>query len=189
MCGIFGIFNLDGAPVDAAALARATRAQRHRGPDDEGYLLADTRRGLAVSCAGPDTDARISLPAVEEQGGAFDLAFGFRRLSIQDLSPAGHQPMASADGRLWIVFNGEIYNYIELRDELKAHGHEFRTGSDTEVILASYRQWGTSCLERFNGMWALAIWDASAGTLFLARDRFGEKPLHYVHVPGKFLAF
>jgi asparagine synthase (glutamine-hydrolysing) len=189
MCGIFGIFNLDGAPVDAGALARATHAQRHRGPDDEGFFLADTRRGVGVSCAGRDTDARISLPAVEEQAGAFDLAFGFRRLSIQDLSPAGHQPMGSADGRLWIVFNGEIYNYIELRDELKAYGHEFRTGTDTEVILASYRQWGASCLDRFNGMWAFAVWDASARTLFLARDRFGEKPLHYIHVPGKLFAF
>lgn len=190
MCGIFGIFNLDGAPVDAGAVARAAQAQRHRGPDDEGFLLMDTRRGAAISCAGRDTDARIRLPAVEEQrGGGFDLAFGFRRLSIQDLSPAGHQPMSSADGRLWIVFNGEIYNYVELREELKAHGHEFRTGTDTEVILASYRQWGPSCLERFDGMWAFAVWDASAKTLFLARDRFGEKPLHYVHAPGKLFAF
>jgi asparagine synthase (glutamine-hydrolysing) len=190
MCGIVGIWNLDGHPVDLAALRRATTVIRHRGPDDEGYLLVNARKDGVVSCGGPDTDPDLHFPPVEQfQQRPFDLAFGFRRLSIQDLSPAGHQPMSSLDGRLWIIFNGEIYNYIELRAELSDLGHRFHTGTDTEVVLAAYRQWGEACLERFNGMWAFAIWDASSKSLFAARDRFGEKPFHYVYVPGKVFAF
>ncbi len=120
----------------------------HRGPDDEG-TFAD----------GP-------------------LGFGFRRLSILDISPAGHQPMSSADGRHTIVFNGEVYNFLELREELMAGGETFRTDGDTEVILAAYRRWGAGCFERFNGMWGLCIWDRDTGTLVASRDRFGIKPLY-----------
>ena len=107
-----------------------------------------------------------------------DLAFGFRRLAILDLSAAGHQPMSSPDGRFWLIFNGEVYNYLELRDELRGFGHGFRSGSDSEVVLAAFAQWGSECLARFNGMWALAIWDRVERSLFLARDRFGVKPLY-----------
>jgi asparagine synthase (glutamine-hydrolysing) len=107
------------------------------------------------------------------------LILGHRRLAIIDLSVAGHQPMSYAD-RYWIVFNGEVYNYVELREELRGLGCEFRTDSDTEVILAAYHRWGEACLERFNGMWGLAIFDSLKRTLFLARDRFGVKPLYYV---------
>jgi asparagine synthase (glutamine-hydrolysing) len=190
MCGILGIWNLDKRAIDLGALHRATNAIRHRGPDDEGYLLVDTSSGRAVSCGGPDSDPKLSLPPLEQfRNDAFDLSLGFRRLSIQDLSPAGHQPMRSNDGRLWIVFNGEIYNYIELRTELIALGHQFRTGTDTEVILAAYQQWGEKSLLRFNGMWSFVIWDSAAGRLFAARDRFGEKPFHYAYVPGKTFAF
>ncbi|HEX8723383.1 MAG TPA: asparagine synthase (glutamine-hydrolyzing) [Pyrinomonadaceae bacterium] len=190
MCGIFGVWNLDGGPVDIAAAVRATTLLRHRGPDDDGFLLAATREGRAALCGGPDTVSGLSLPLAEGQGGqGFDLALGFRRLAILDLSPAGHQPMSSPDGRHWIVFNGEVYNYIELREELAAHGHRFRSGSDTEVVLAAYRQWGRACLPRLNGMFAFALWDSAERRLFLARDRFGEKPLHYVHVPGRLFAF
>src|SRR5688500_12553193 len=111
MCGIFGIWKLDGEAVDQGKLQLATDAIRHRGPDDEGYLLVDTRAGRAQSCAGPDTDSRLSLPDLTEfRSERFDLAFGFRRLAILDLSPGGHQPMSSHDGKHWIVFNGEIYN-------------------------------------------------------------------------------
>lgn len=121
----------------------------HRGPDDHGHFI----------------DGPVGL--------------GFRRLSILDLSQNGHQPMQSDDGSLRIIFNGEIYNYIELRDELRSHGFHFRTGTDTEVILAAYRQWGKDCLTRFNGMWAMALWDFAHRELFCARDRFGVKPFYY----------
>ena len=190
MCGIFGIWSLNGEPVDLSALHGATSAIRHRGPDDEGYLLVDTRAGRAVSCAGLDTDHRLSLPHLDRfKSDRFDLAFGFRRLAILDLSPAGHQPMVSHDGKFWIVFNGEIYNYEELRAELAQQQHNFETTSDTEVILAAYQQWGESCVEHFNGMFALAIWDSVAQKIFVARDRFGEKPFNYVYIPNRLFAF
>ncbi len=190
MCGIVGIWHLDGAAVGVDNLQRAADAIRHRGPDDEGFLLVDTRAARAVSCAGPDTDYRVALPALEKfKAEQFDLAFGFRRLAILDLSPGGHQPMSSPEGKFWIVFNGEIYNYQELRAELTAHGHEFKTTSDTEVILAAYQEWGEACVEHFNGMFALAIWNSVERKLFVARDRFGEKPFHYVYIPGRLFAF
>lgn len=190
MCGIFGIWKLDGEAVDQGKLQLATDAIRHRGPDDEGYLLVDTRDASARSCGGPDTDSRLSLPDLSQfRSERYDLAFGFRRLAILDLSPSGHQPMSSHDGKLWIVFNGEIYNYRELRTELAAFGHDFKSTSDTEVILAAYQQWGESCVEHFNGMFALAIWDAPVRKMFIARDRFGEKPFHYVYIPERLFAF
>jgi asparagine synthase (glutamine-hydrolysing) len=140
-----------------------------------------------VLCGGQDTNPQLGLPSIELFfGQAFDLAFGFRRLAILDLSPAGHQPMASSDGGFWIIFNGEIYNYSELRAELLGYGHQFKTGTDTEVILAAYQQWGTECLSRFNGMWAFALWDHNKQQLFIARDRFGIKPLYYVRGANRF---
>jgi asparagine synthase (glutamine-hydrolysing) len=191
MCGIFGIWHTDGRQVDLHALRRAVASLRHRGPDDEGYLLVDTRSGRTVLAGGEHTRPELGLPPVEHFAGVigerFDFALGFRRLSILDLSPAGHQPMCSHDGRLWLVFNGEVYNYIELRNELESAGHTFTSGTDSEVILAAYRRWGPDCLPRFNGMWALALWDGDARTLFLARDRFGVKPLYTVtSQPGSF---
>lgn len=190
MCGIFGIWNLDGRPIDPGAVKLGNDAIRHRGPDDEGYLLVNTSTAAAISCAGPDTDYRVTLPKLEQFGsGHFDLAFGFRRLAILDLSPGGHQPMSSHDGRFWIVFNGEIYNYQELRTQLAEYGHNFKSTSDTEVILAAYQQWGDSCVEHFNGMFALAIWDTAAQKIFIARDRFGEKPFYYVYIPDRLFAF
>ncbi|MBL8319675.1 MAG: asparagine synthase (glutamine-hydrolyzing) [Burkholderiaceae bacterium] len=117
------------------------------------------------------------------------VTLGHRRLSILDLSENGKQPMSFADGRYWITFNGEIYNFLEVRAELQALGHVFRSESDTEVILAAYQQWGEACLPRFNGMWAFAIWDRRERTLFLARDRFGKKPLFVAQLPGGAFAF
>ncbi len=180
MCGIFGIWHLDGKPIDLQAVRAATTMLRHRGPDDEGYLLVSNPAKRIVSCGGPDTDPSLNVPAIHTLSNeAFDLAFGFRRLAILDLSSAGHQPMASADGRFWIVFNGEIYNYVELRQELGPKGYHFHTGTDTEVILCAYAEWGDACLERFNGMWAFALWDHREQRLLIARDRFGVKPLYY----------
>lgn len=180
MCGILGVWQDQGNPVDLAMLQRATTRLRHRGPDDEGYLLIDTRGGNIWPWAGPETLPELDLPPLTRAGGqSGDLAFGFRRLAILDLSPAGHQPMAGADGRCWVIFNGEIYNYLELRAELVSYGHHFRTATDTEVILAAYQQWGHACLSRFNGMWAFALWDSHQRQLFCARDRFGIKPFYY----------
>lgn len=145
-----------------------TAAQAHRGPDGHGFALFGKRRRV-------DFD---EAPVPED--GDF-LAFGHRRLAVIDLSEDGRQPMSSLDGRLTIIHNGEIYNYLELREDLRARGHLFATESDTEVILAAYDQWGLDCFSRFNGMWAFAIWDAPAQRLVLARDRFGVKPLHYAN--------
>lgn len=190
MCGIFGIWQREGNPLDPCVLWRATETIRHRGPDDEGYLLVNDATGQTAHCGGGDTPSELNLPRIDTlPRDSFNLGLGFRRLSILDVSTAGHQPMRSADGSCWIIFNGEIYNYLELRAELTDYGHHFGTGSDTEVILAAYRQWGTDCLPRLNGMFALAIWDSVERELFLARDRFGEKPLHYINLPGKTFAF
>lgn len=180
MCGISGIYNLNGKPADQELLLNMTRLVRHRGPDDEGYCLIDTQRGRAVSAAGTDTIAEFksSYPQLPVQMDA-DLALGFRRLSILDLSAKGHQPMANTDGTCWIVYNGEIYNYPELRTELEKLGYAFDTHTDTEVILNAYREWGMNCLTRFIGMWAFALYDLKAKILFCARDRYGIKPFYY----------
>lgn len=155
MCGIVGIASIT-LQTQHAWLVIGRDAMTHRGPDDAGeWWSADGRVGLA-----------------------------HRRLSIIDLSPAGHQPMHDASGALSIVFNGEIYNFAELREQLIALGHGFRSHSDTEVILIAYRQWGADCLMRLNGMFAFALFDARHQTMFLARDRAGEKPLFYHHANG-----
>jgi asparagine synthase (glutamine-hydrolysing) len=149
MCGITGIFNLDNEPASSVILQRMTDAIAHRGPDGEGFYVD-----------GP-------------------VGFGHRRLAIIDLSPSGHQPMMTTDGNYVLIYNGEMYNFQEIRLELEAHGHQFRSRTDSEVVLHAYIQWGEKCLDRFNGMFAFAIWDRLHKELFLARDRFGVKPLYY----------
>jgi len=187
MCGIFGIWHADGKPIDLRRAQRAIALLRPRGPDDEGYLLVNTRSGKKIHCGGPDTDPRLSLPRIEEfSDESFQVALGFRRLAILDLSPAGHQPMASLDGRFWIVFNGEIYNYLELRKELEALGHRFYSHSDVEVLLTAFLQWGPQVFPRLIGMFAFAILDTRAHRLFLARDFFGIKPLYYTFLRDGF---
>ena len=157
MCGICGIFDLSGNPVDRVLLDRMNATIRHRGPDGEGSLVD------------------------------YEIGIAHRRLSIIDLE-GGAQPLGNEDDRLQVVFNGEIYNFIELRTELEALGHEFKTRSDTEVIVHGYEQWGTGCVNRFNGMFAFAVWDSQKRELFLARDHLGIKPLYYAIV-GKRLLF
>ncbi len=155
MCGICGAVDFSGA-VNAAEVVRLmTPTMRHRGPDDEGYL---------------------------DRG---SLSLGMRRLSIIDLE-GGHQPIFNEEGTIGVVLNGEIYNFLELQQQLKDRGHTFRTRSDSEVIAHAYEEWGAECVERFEGMFALAVWDGrekgegvTAGSLFLARDRLGIKPLYY----------
>ena len=158
---------------------------RHRGPDGEGFLLVNDTECIAAG--GPDTPGSVyqssfTFTPVKNIGSVsadVTMALGHRRLSIIDLSPGGHQPMCNTDKSLWIIYNGEIYNYLELREELKSKGHSFHTNSDTEVILNAYREWGTDCLNRFNGMWAFVIFDKNNNELFGARDRFGVKPFYY----------
>jgi asparagine synthase (glutamine-hydrolysing) len=149
MCGLCGIVAL-GRPAEAEAVARMASSLDHRGPDGDGSFASPAGAALA-----------------------------FRRLAIIDLSDAGLQPFASDDGSLRLVHNGEIYNYRELRRELEAHGHRFRSATDTEVIVRGYEQWGDECVRRFNGMWAIALWDERRRRLFCSRDRFGIKPFYY----------
>jgi len=156
MCGIAGIINFDHKPVDEHQIRLMMQKMKHRGPDDEGVFI-DNNVGL-----------------------------GFVRLSILDLTPAGHQPMFSEDGRYVIIFNGEVYNYIEIREELKSD-FDFKTGTDTEVVLASYQKWGAACLDKFNGMFAFVIYDTQTKEIFGARDRYGIKPFYYYQDSGKFI--
>jgi asparagine synthase (glutamine-hydrolysing) len=159
MCGIAAILRSDGRPVDQPTLERMTASLVHRGPD-EGRLCISGSVGL-----------------------------GFRRLSILDLSPSARQPMTSEDGGLALIFNGEIFNYIELREELMSRGHRFRSTGDTEVLLRAYQEWGQDCLPKLNGMWAFLVHDRRRGVVFGARDRFGVKPLYrYRSGPVLFLA-
>lgn len=148
MCGLAGIVNFSGRPIASQAVEAMMLQQQHRGPDDSGIFLED------------------------------NVGLGFVRLSILDLSPAGHQPMISSDKRYVLIFNGEIYNYLEIRSTLQAH-YQFHTRTDTEVLLNAYRHWGSDCLSHFNGMFAFVIYDCQEKTVFAARDRYGVKPFYY----------
>ncbi len=156
MCGIAGIYNFNYKPASLELLEKMTEIQKHRGPDDEGHYTND------------------------------EIGLGHRRLSIIDLSFDGHQPMCNEDETIWIVFNGEIYNYIDLTSDLKSKGHTFKSKTDTEVIIHAYEEYGIDCLHRFNGMFAFAIWDDRKKRLFCARDRMGIKPFYYYSDDEKF---
>ena len=149
MCGIAGIVDLNGRPVEKMNIKRMTDAIKHRGPDGEGQWTQD------------------------------NVGLGHRRLAIIDLTEAASQPMFSSDGRFVIIYNGELYNYRELRKRLQNLGHQFQTNSDTEVLMAALITWQEAALKEFNGMFAFALYDSIQGKLFIARDRTGEKPLFY----------
>jgi asparagine synthase (glutamine-hydrolysing) len=168
VCGITGYYDA-GEPASEQRIRLMTDRVAHRGPDADGFALIDTRG----SDVWTGDRAKPRSP--------FDLALGHRRLSIIDLSDAGKQPMSSSDGSCWVVYNGEIYNYRELRAELAMLGHAFRSATDTEVLLAAYREWGSEFLRRCNGMWGFALWDSTKRELFCARDRFGVKPFYYAY--------
>ena len=161
MCGIAGILNLNGKEISLDALTRFTDSIAHRGPDGSGYELIENK----------------------------SIGFGHRRLSILDLSDAGKQPMYNLAKDLLISFNGEVYNFIEIRKELESHGFTFKTETDTEVILSAYKKWGIDCFNKFNGMFAIALWDFNLKELLLVRDRFGVKPLYFVNLPEQLFAF
>ena len=156
MCGICGVFDFSGKPVDRGLVTAMGAAIAHRGPDGDGYFIEG------------------------------EVGLGNRRLSIIDLA-GGSQPISNEDGSLQLVFNGEIYNYIELREELLKHGHVFKTRSDTEVILHGYEQWGLNCFKRLNGIFAFALWDSNARKLILVRDHLGVKPLYYTRLKDRLL--
>ncbi|MFN0052983.1 MAG: asparagine synthase (glutamine-hydrolyzing) [Planctomycetales bacterium] len=182
MCGIAGVaWTADAPPLPLSVLERMTTELTHRGPDDAGYyhsVLAPQGSGAALP--------GDLLPGEQREGTGPGGALGFRRLSIIDLQ-GGHQPLCNEDGSIWIVFNGEIYNYLELREPLERRGHRFRTASDTETIVHLYEEHGARCVEHLRGMFALAIWDQSRRELFLARDRLGKKPLVYRHEAQRLL--
>lgn len=186
MCGITGYLDL-ARGVPPQLLEKMNNVIVHRGPDDEGYALIGPDG--AAFYRGRDTIAELSaLPPLERaEGRCAFLGFGHRRLSIIDLSPAGHQPMRLSERDITVTYNGEIYNYIELRQELSALGYPFRTTCDTEVLLYAYCQWGEDCLSHFNGMWSFALWDGEKRRLFCARDRLGAKPFHYWRQRDKML--
>jgi asparagine synthase (glutamine-hydrolysing) len=183
MCGIAGIFSSTKL-IDPSLIATMTRILRHRGPDDEGYCAVNVREKSARPLVGKES-AVSGRPISEFTEGA-NLFFGHRRLSILDVSPAGHQPMCDKDENVWIVFNGEIYNYIELKEDLAKKGYAFRTATDTEVLLYAYLEWGTDCLAKFNGMWAFVLYDRRKNIMWGSRDRFGVKPLYYYSKNGWF---
>jgi asparagine synthase (glutamine-hydrolysing) len=166
MCGIAGaVWTRPDREIDPDTLARMTAAIEHRGPDDFGHFFSPPSAGDASGAA---------------------CALGHRRLSIIDLE-GGHQPLSNEDGTVWVVFNGEIYNYRELREELIGRGHHFKTSTDTEVIVHLYEELGAGCVERLRGMFAFAVWDTRQGRLLLVRDRLGQKPLFYREESGRLL--
>jgi asparagine synthase (glutamine-hydrolysing) len=169
MCGIAGIVSLDG--FDPKCLISMTQMIEYRGPDAYGFAFGP--RGSNATLDVQHCDPR------EPKMKSARVGLGNRRLSILDLSASGHQPMRTEDGALCITFNGEIYNYLEIRELLLSLGHRFFSNTDTEVILRSYAEWGEDCVQRFNGMWSFALWDSRKRTLFCSRDRFGVKPFYF----------
>ena len=168
MCGIAALIRLSHRPIAPSVVDRMTDAVAHRGPDG---------RGVAYYSIG-ESGLQEADPAMQPD---WRVALGHRRLSILDLSDAGRQPMSYRD-RLWLTYNGEIYNYVELRADLERSGHVFRSHTDTEVILAAYDEWGPACFERLRGMWGLALLDGRRRTVVISRDRLGIKPVYTMRI-------
>src|SRR5262249_6046405 len=189
MCGIAGIIDLNRKPVEPALLLAMNQAIAHRGPDDEGYVLIDQAVSRLHHYSGETSprDIRNRFPLLKSARPAdgFNIGLSHRRFSIIDLSSAGHQPFFDPEQEFCVVFNGEIYNYVEIRDELIAKGFTFQTRSDTEVLLSAYECWGTDCFEKLNGFWALALYDSKRHGLLLSRDRIGKKPLYWTKVGSR----
>ncbi len=178
MCGITGFFSFDpNTSIGSHELATMTQSLFHRGPDDGGCMLLE-RPGKKALAFSPE-----NIP----KGRRGLVGLGHRRLSIIDLSKNGAQPMVDPEHRIWMVYNGEVYNFKELRARLESLGHVFKSRTDSEVVLKSFCQWGCDCFKEFNGMWAIAFFDEKSGRLTLARDRFGIKPLFFFKDHGRFL--
>jgi asparagine synthase (glutamine-hydrolysing) len=186
MCGISGIILKQKNNLNLIEkIVSLTDAIKHRGPDGEGFILAN-EQFVSPHFNNQQNYNRKELnylPKVNLKNSPENsyLAFGHRRLSIIDLSETGHQPMCDDTGKIWITFNGEIYNYLELKETLTKKGHKFISESDTEVVIAAYKEWGTNCVNQFNGMWAFCIYDKEKQFCFASRDRFGVKPFYYIN--------
>ena len=188
MCGINGIFSRQPGTDILSIGNRMNKLIQHRGPDDEGSVLFD--RFSAFPMATPQSVKKldgINYLAYTQAPAESIGWFGHQRLSILDLSALGHEPMADDTGNYWLTYNGEVYNYLEIKQELQAEGVQFKSGTDAEVVLKAYIQWGESCVDRFNGMWAFAIYNVEQRTLFASRDRFGVKPFYYYFSPTHFI--
>jgi len=182
MCGIAGYFNPQKPQEDLQGLYTATSLIAHRGPDDEGYAAFNLQTAQRRQYVGPDSPdiLKAQFPSISDRPVfPHHLAFGFRRFSIVDLSEKGHQPFWSQDKSICLIFNGEVYNYVEIRNELQKLGHSFLTHCDTEVLLVGYQEWGMDVLTHCNGPIALVLYDSRKKKLFMARDRIGKSPLYY----------
>lgn len=192
MCGIAGIILKKQSDDNLTEKIMAmSDCIKHRGPDGEGFLIADTNHAAPYSRTNSGNYSHTDINyiprlTVSESPSNQSLAFAHRRLAIIDLSVTGHQPMCDQESKYWITYNGEIYNYIELRSELKNLGHKFISESDTEVILNAYKEWGFDCVAKFNGMWAFCIYDIEKQICFASRDRLGVKPFYYLNSPTSF---
>ncbi|MDD4232037.1 MAG: asparagine synthase (glutamine-hydrolyzing) [Candidatus Cloacimonetes bacterium] len=184
MCGIAGIVSVSNQQkIDYNILKQMTKQIVHRGPHDEGYMLFDIAGKRAMPFCGKDSSLEVKGHMTECVGDpTAGLGFGFRRLPTVELQESGHQPMYDEELGLSIIFNGEIYNHIQLRAELQAKGYQFFSHSDTEVIIKAFHAWGDECVYRLNGMWAFSIWDLKSKRLFMSRDRFGIKPFYFCRV-------
>ncbi len=181
MCGVSVLFKKHSLTINNFnEVVSSLRTIDHRGPDDEGVILVNTNTNdfkiIRTAKTHPQIPDQVDIDSVSVQD--YNLILAHKRLSIIDLKPTGHQPMQGID-KSWVIFNGEIYNYIELKIELVNLGCSFSTQSDTEVILEAYRVWGPKCLDKFNGMWSIVLWDAVKKEIFISNDRFGVKPLYY----------
>lgn len=187
MCGIVGIVSFSKNEGHVRHIFDMNSRLHHRGPDDEGYAFFSKANYLTL--AGKYTPHSVVASDLnycpqnssEDLKSDFNIVLAHKRLSVIDISHKGHQPMCDEEARYWIVYNGEVYNFHELKEELGKRGYRFRTDTDTEVVLKAYMEWGTSCVERFNGMWSFVILDRRQNKLFACRDRFGVKPFYYVH--------
>ncbi|PCI07110.1 MAG: asparagine synthase (glutamine-hydrolyzing) [Flavobacteriaceae bacterium] len=184
MCGIAGIINKNTSQNNSRELTLMTQSMQNRGPDDEGYMLFTSK---PTTYYGIESRVQNTSSIHQSYFKKFKLGFGFRQLKIIDLSNNSHQPMTDQSENFWIVFNGEVYNFKEIKEELKSYGHRFFSASDTEVVLKAYMQWGENCLQKFNGMFAIAIFDKTKNEVFMARDRIGIKPFYYHQNDGQFI--
>lgn len=176
MCGLIAYLKTSNRPLDPRLIEVMTHAMEHRGPDDFGMCFVGNEGPILWRHAN-------GVAHFKEKG----VVMGHRRLSVFDLTEVGRQPFVSPSKRFTMVFNGEIYNYLELRDELSQHGFHFSTDCDTEVFITAFEKWGTECFKRLNGCWGVVIWDDLTKELVVGRDRLGEKPLLYTQVDGDWI--